>query len=211
MIPRLWVLHKRVGLCGASDARGLPIFILKILLRNFGIEVNKLDGFKEEKGRVLIRTNKLCELIEISDRTLTDWKRQGLTQHSRGWWDLQHVLKWRGEIYNGDSETSKSVNLQQKKLEAEVAFKESQTELARIKMDIAEGKYIEKEIVEAELTRFFLVFKKSAMMLPRKLIGFITGYLDPMELRKVEKQISELINDALNQMSVDGVYNAKKK
>jgi len=173
--------------------------------------VNKLDGFKEEKGRVLIRTNKLCELIEISDRTLTDWKRQGLTQHSRGWWDLQHVLKWRGEIYNGDSETSKSVNLQQKKLEAEVAFKESQTELARIKMDIAEGKYIEKEIVEAELTRFFLVFKKSAMMLPRKLIGFITGYLDPMELRKVEKQISELINDALNQMSVDGVYNAKKK
>lgn len=200
-----------MGLCGASDARGLPIFILKILLRNFGIEVNKLDGFKEEKGRVLIRTNKLCELIEISDRTLTDWKRQGLTQHSRGWWDLQHVLKWRGEIYNGDSETSKSVNLQQKKLEAEVAFKESQTELARIKMDIAEGKYIEKEIVEAELTRFFLVFKKSAMMLPRKLIGFITGYLDPMELRKVEKQISELINDALNQMSVDGVYNAKKK
>lgn len=211
MIPRLWVLPGRVGLCGASDARGLPIFILKFLLRNFGIEVNKLDGFKEEKGRVLIRTNKLCELIEISDRTLTDWKRQGLTQHSRGWWDLQHVLKWRGEIYNGDSETSKSVNLQQKKLEAEVAFKESQTELARIKMDIAEGKYIEKEIVEAELTRFFLVFKKSAMMLPRKLIGFITGYLDPMELRKVEKQISELINDALNQMSVDGVYNAKKK
>lgn len=211
MIPRLWVLPGRVGLCGAGDARGLPIFILKILLRNFGIEVNKLDGFKEEKGRVLIRTNKLCELIEISDRTLTDWKRQGLTQHSRGWWDLQHVLKWRGEIYNGDSETSKSVNLQQKKLEAEVAFKESQTELARIKMDIAEGKYIEKEIVEAELTRFFLVFKKSAMMLPRKLIGFITGYLDPMELRKVEKQISELINDALNQMSVDGVYNAKKK
>lgn len=211
MIPRIWVLLGREGLCGASDARGLPIFILKFLLRNFGIEVNKLDGFKEEKGRVLIRTNKLCELIEISDRTLTDWKRQGLTQHSRGWWDLQHVLKWRGEIYNGDSETSKSVNLQQKKLEAEVAFKESQTELARIKMDIAEGKYIEKEIVEAELTRFFLVFKKSAMMLPRKLIGFITGYLDPMELRKVEKQISELINDALNQMSVDGVYNAKKK
>jgi len=211
VIPRLWVLPGREGLCGACDSRGLPIFNLKILLRNFGIEVNKLDGFKEEKGRVLIRTNKLCELIEISDRTLTDWKRQGLTQHSRGWWDLQHVLKWRGEIYNGDSETSKSVNLQQKKLEAEVAFKESQTELARIKMDIAEGKYIEKEIVEAELTRFFLVFKKSAMMLPRKLIGFITGYLDPMELRKVEKQISELINDALSQMSVDGVYNAKKK
>lgn len=171
----------------------------------------KMDGYKEENGRVLIRTSRLCDLLEVSDRTLTDWKRQGLTQHSRGWWDLQHVLKWRGEIYNADTELSKSANLQQKKLEAEIAFKEAQSELNRIKIDIASGKYIEKEIVEAELTRFFLIFKKSAMLLPRKLIGFITGYLEPMELRRVEKQISELIDDALNQMSVDGVYNAKKK
>lgn len=170
-----------------------------------------MDGLKEENGRLLIRTSRLCELLEVSDRTLTDWKRQGLTQHSRGWWDLQHVLKWRGEIYNADTELSKSASLQQKKLEAEVAFKEAQSELNRIKVDIANGKYIEKEIVEAELTRFFLIFKKSVMMLPRKMIGFITGYVDPMELRKIEKDITELINDALNQMSVDGVYNAKKK
>lgn len=170
-----------------------------------------LDGYKRVNNKVIISTKELCKLIEVSDRTLTDWKRQGLTQHSRGWWDLQHVLKWRGEIYSGDSEASKAINLQQKKLEAEVAFKESQTELARIKMDIAEGKYIEKEIVEAELTRFFLVFKKSAMMLPRKLIGFITGYLEPMELRKVENNIADLIKDALEQMSVDGVFDGKKK
>ncbi|PIC80531.1 hypothetical protein CSV75_01695 [Sporosarcina sp. P18a] len=170
-----------------------------------------MDGYKRVDDKVLISTKELWKLLGISDRTLTDWKRQGLTQHSRGWWDLQHVLKWRGEIYNGDSEASKSVNLQQKKLEAEVAFKESQTELSRLKVDIAEGKYIETEIVEAELTRFFLIFKKSAMMLPRKLIGFITGYMEPMELRKVETQMSELINEALDQMSVDGVYRAKKK
>lgn len=170
-----------------------------------------LSGLKEENGKILIRTNRLCDLLGISDRTLTDWKRQGLTQHSRGWWDLKHVLKWRGEVYNADSEVTKSVNLQQKKLEAEIAFKEAQSELNRIKVDIANGKYIEKEIVEAELTRFFLIFKKSVMILPRKMIGFITGYVDPIELRKIEKQLTELINDALNQMSVDGVYHAEKK
>ena len=170
-----------------------------------------LSGLKEENGKILIRTNRLCDLLGISDRTLTDWKRQGLTQHSRGWWDLKHVLKWRGEVYNADSEVTKSVNLQQKKLEAEIAFKEAQSELNRIKVDIANGQYIEKEIVEAELTRFFLIFKKSVMILPRKMIGFITGYVDPIELRKIEKQLTELINDALNQMSVDGVYHAEKK
>lgn len=170
-----------------------------------------MNGYKRVDGKVLISTRELWQLLETSDRTLTDWKRQGLKQHSRGWWDLQIVLKWRGEIISGDSEANKSVNLQQKKLEAEVAFKETQTELSRLKVDIAEGKYIETEIVEAELTRFFLIFKKSAMILPRKLIGFMTGYMEPMELRKVETEMNKLVNEALEQMSVDGVYNAKKK
>lgn len=173
--------------------------------------VSEIDGFKRIDERIIVSTKELCGLLEVSDRTLTDWKRQGLTQYSRGWWDLKHVLKWRGEIYNGDTEASKSASLQQKKLEAEVAFKQAQAELTKMKNEIAEGKYIEKEIVEAELTRFFLVFKKSAMQLPRKLIGFITGYMEPIELRKVETQISELIVDALEQMSVDGVYDAKEK
>lgn len=169
-----------------------------------------MDGYKRVDGSVIISTKELCELLEISDRTLTNWKRSGLTQHSRGWWDLKHVLKWRGDIYNGDTEASKSINLQQKKLEAEVAFKEAQSELTRLKTDIANGKYIDKELVEAELSRFFVVFKKSAMALPRKLASQIGSYVEPLEARRIEKNLSELINDALNQMSVDGVYSAKK-
>lgn len=208
---RFWVLPGGVLLCGAFDSRGSSNCKKNIFLRNFGIEVSHMDGFKDDDGRILVQTKRLCELLEVSDRTLTDWKRQGLTQHSRGWWDLKHVLKWRGEIYNADSELSKSASLQQKKIETEIAFKQAQVELTKMKNEIAEGKYIEKEIVEAELTRFFLIFKKSALMLPRKLMGFITGYLEPMEIRRVEHEMTDLVKDALNQMSVDGVYDAKKK
>lgn len=170
-----------------------------------------MDGFKRADDKIIVATKVLCEILNVSDRTLTDWKRQGLTQYSRGWWDLKHVLKWRGEIYNQDSEVSKSVNLQQKKLEAEVAFKEAQSELTRLKTDIANGKYIEKELVEAELSRFFLIFKKSAMSLPRKLAAEIGSHVDPIEARRIEKNLSETVNEALEQMSVDGVYHAKKK
>jgi Phage DNA packaging protein, Nu1 subunit of terminase len=170
-----------------------------------------MDGLKQADGKFIISTKELCELLDISDRTLTDWKRQGLTQHSRGWWGLKHVLKWRGQIYNGDSEVSKSVNLQQKKLEAEVAFKEAQSELTRLKTDIANGKYIEKELVEAELSRFFIIFKKSAMAIPRRLANEVSSYVDPIEARRIEKNLSEIVNDALEQMSVDGVYHAKGK
>jgi len=100
-----------------------------------------MDGIKKDGERIIVSTKILCELMDVSDRTLTDWKRQGLTQHSRGWWDLKHVLKWRGQIYNADTEERKSINLQQKKLEVEIALKEAQSELARIKTDIANGKY----------------------------------------------------------------------
>jgi len=170
-----------------------------------------MDGIKRENDKIIVSTKVLCELLDVSDRALTDWKRQGLTQHSRGWWDLKHVLKWRGMIYNADTEERRSINLQQKKLEAEIAFKEAQSELTRLKADIANGKYIEKELVEVELSRFFIIFKKSAMALSRKLASEISPYVDPIEARRIEKYLSEIINDALDQMSVDGVYNAKSK
>ncbi|KYD02649.1 hypothetical protein B4102_0243 [Heyndrickxia sporothermodurans] len=169
-----------------------------------------MDGIKRVDKKIIVRTNVLCEILEISDRTLTDWKRQGLTQHRRGWWDLKHVLKWRGEIYNADTEVSKSISLQQKKLEAEVALKETNNELNKLKIDIQSGKYLEKEIVETELSRFFLIFKKSAMALARKLAGEISPYVEPLEARRIEKGLNETISDALEQMSVDGVYYAKK-
>ncbi|KAB8126918.1 terminase small subunit [Gracilibacillus oryzae] len=170
-----------------------------------------MDGYKVLDNEVVVSTKALCDLLEISDRTLTDWKRQGLTQHSRGWWDLKKVLKWRGLISHSDSEVDKSINLQKKKLEAEIAFKEAQSDLSRLKADIAEGKYLEKEIVELELSRFFAVFKKSSMALSRKLAGEVSSYVDPLEARRIEKSLSEIINNALEQMSVDGVYYAKKK
>lgn len=169
-----------------------------------------MDGIKEHENKVLISTGRLCKLLEIDDKTLTNWKRKGLKQHKRGWWDLQLVLKWIGLIYNDDTEDSKALSLQQKKLEAEIAFKEAQSELNRLKVDIANGRYLEKQLVETELSRFFLVFKKSAMTLSRTLAGEVGNYVEPLEARRIEKRLTDTITDALQQMSVDGVFDAKK-
>ncbi|MFY0521009.1 hypothetical protein ACOMCU_24770 [Lysinibacillus sp. UGB7] len=164
-----------------------------------------------EDGKMQITTRGLCDLLEVTDKTLTNWRRQGCPQASRGWWELQDVLKWRGMIQAGeDAETKKGVNLQFKKLETEIAYKESQAELSRIKADLAAGKYVEREFVEMELSRFFLVFKKSATALTRKLGNIISAYADPLEARRAEQEVANTINDALEQLSVDGVYSAKK-
>jgi len=38
----------------------------------------------------------------------------------------------------------------------------------------------------------------------------ISSYVEPVEARRVEQEIADTITDALEQMSVDGVYNARK-
>lgn len=170
-----------------------------------------MDGVKEVDGRLLVTTARLCDLLEITDKTTTNWKRSGCPQHSRGWWDIKDVLKWRGQISTSDdAATKKGRNLQQEKLEWEVEYKKQQAELTRMKNDIADGKYIERDFVEAELSRFFLVFKKSAAALTRKLGNVISGHVEPIEARRTEQEIADTINDALEQMSVDGVYSARK-
>lgn len=169
-----------------------------------------MDGIREIEGTMLVSTSRLCDLLEVTDKTLTNWKRSGCPQHSRGWWDIKEVLKWRGQISSEDVATKKGRNLQQEKLEWEVEYKKQQTELTRMKNDLAEGKYVERDFAEAELSRFFLVFKKSVTSLSRKLGNVISSYVDPVEARRVEKEIADTINDALEQMSVDGVYSARK-
>jgi len=49
------------------------------------------------------------------------------------------------------------------------------------------------------------------MALSRKLAAIVSSYVDPIESRRIEKNLDEIITDALEQMSVDGVYHAKKK
>lgn len=169
-----------------------------------------MDGIREVDGVMLVTTSRLCDLLDVTDKTLTNWKRSGCPQHSRGWWDIKEVLKWRGQISSEDVATKKGRNLQQEKLEWEVEYKKQQTELTRMKNDIADGKYIERELVEAELSRFFLVFKKSTTALARKLGNFISSYVEPQEARRAEQEIVDTISDALEQMSVDGVYSARK-
>ncbi len=169
-----------------------------------------MDGVKEVDGKLLVSSARLCELLDIkSDKTLTNWKKSGCPQHSRGWWDIKEVLRWRGQIQGEETASKKGVNLQQEKLKWEVAYKEAQTEFTRMKNEIADGKYVEREFVEAELSRFFLVFKKSVTSLSRKLGNIISGHVDPLEARRAEQEIADTINDALEQMSVDGVYNAR--
>lgn len=95
------------------------------------------------------------------------------------------------------SSDTKTAELELKKLEAEVALKESQGRLHILKTDIAEGKYIQAAQAQEDLAKFFGVFKKFAAAMPARLAGTMTGYADPVAIRTMEKSMANEIGAML--------------
>lgn len=163
---------------------------------------------KDADATVLISSAAACKIFGVSRQTLSDWERAGLHKTTRGWWNLEDIIKFRG--LGSTPAYSREKSLVERKLEAEVSLKEAQGELSRLKNDIMAGEYLEEYFVVSELKRFFTVFKRSALSLARKVSGQVAAHVAPEVARRMEKEITNTVTDALMQMSVDGVYSAKK-
>lgn len=84
-------------------------------------------------------------------------------------------------------EQSKAAELTLRKLEAEVALKESQGQLHRLKTAIAEGDYIPAEQATEELEEFMAAFKKFALNIPARAVGALSGDVDALAVRAMER------------------------
>ena len=69
----------------------------------------------------------------------------------------------------------------------------------------AAGKYIAVEEVTMDYERFFVTFKNFAMSLPARLTDEISGYIDPLEARRIEKELHQKIRNLLVAFVVAGV------
>ena len=61
------------------------------------------------------------------------------------------------------------------------------------------------EEVRLDYERFFTVFKNFAMSLPTRLADSISSYVDPLEMRRIEKEIHQRVKALLDAFVVAGV------
>jgi hypothetical protein len=54
-----------------------------------------------------------------------------------------------------------------------------------------------------------VVFKKFAMSLPARVSGMLSGQLEPLEARRIEKEISSEISSLLNSFVIAGIVEPK--
>lgn len=163
-------------------------------------------------GALCIATSELCELFDVHRNTIAQWERNGMPKKARGWYSLKDSIKWvaehRGVKKNPDDE--EGMTLSQQKLKYEAQLKEQQAEAATLKNAIAKGEYIRREDVVSDLQRFFVSLRRSMGGFSRKVSMEIAPYVEPDQVRVIERNIADTTSAVLLQMSVRGVYDAKK-
>lgn len=110
---------------------------------------------------------------------------------------IQKYVKYLSDKAYGKERSETEAMLKEQKLRADVALKESQGELHRLRTEIAAGNYISVEEVKADYSRFFIVFKNFALSIPGKMAGRLAGFVDPVEVREIENDLQKEVKKLL--------------
>lgn len=173
----------------------------------------------EMTGSSLYKTEIIAKLFGVGPRRIQQMTKEGIlpaVETPKGrLYDLvptiQTYVKYLSDKANGKNRSEREIQLREQKMEAEISLKESQSELHRLKTDIAAGKYIAVNDVISDYERFFVTFKKFAMSLPARLTGLIGGAIEPLEARRIEKELQAEIIKLLRAFVVAGVTEDRKK
>lgn len=112
------------------------------------------DKLAKFEGDILILSTKaMCAVLGVSAETLSKYVKQGCPKYATGWWDARQVVDWR--LGNG-----KKGNAEQRKLEAEVKYREIKAEMEEIKKMELTGRYVAVDDIEKRLAELFTRVKQ---------------------------------------------------
>lgn len=167
----------------------------------------------EENGAQFVKVEVIAQLFGVTVRRVQQLTQEGIikteqTAEGRRYDLIQTIktyIQYLSDKAYGKAKSEKEAELREQKLEAEIALKESQGELHRMKREIAAGKYIDIEEVQMDYNKFFVVFKKFALSIPSRLVSMISDKVEPLEARQIEKEMSEEVKRMLTAFAVAGL------
>ena len=172
----------------SETGAGTNLVRVEIIAKLFGVTVRRVQQLTQEG---------IIETVEALDENGKKCRRYDLIPTTQ-----KYISHLQNKIRSKGSRTDKEIELKEQKLEADIALRESQGELHRLKTAIAAGDYISVEEVRLDYAKFFVIFKKFAMSLPARIGGMLSGSLEPLEQRRVEKEVSGEISELLNSFVV---------
>ena len=177
--------------------------------------MSRLDN--ADKSGSYYKVDVIAQLFGVSVRRIQQLTQEGIistVQTSEGRrYDLvptiQKYIKYLSDKAYGKSKSETEAQLKEQKLRADIALKESQGELHKLKTEIAAGQYISVEEIKMDYSRFFVSFKKFAMSIPNRLAGRLSGFVDPVEVRKIEQEMQKEVTKLLNSFVISATVEVK--
>ena len=175
-----------------------------------------------EAGKNLVKVEIVAQVFGVTVRRVQQITQEGIIETVSAKEDgravrrydliptVQRYIQYLSDKAHGKAHrTEKEIELREQKMEADIALKESQGELHRLKTAIAAGDYISVEEVKLDYAKFFVIFKKFATSLPARMTGMLSGALEPVEQRRIEKELSGEVSGILDSFVVAGVVEPK--
>ncbi len=162
------------------------------------------------EGRLCLSSAAMEEIFGITRQALSKWAQQGCPKAGDGWWPLREVIVWRGVGRKGKASADEMSDFA-RKLKAEADWKEAQAQQLEYKNAIAEGDYIARDEIVSELRRFFVMHKRSLQSLSRKIASDISPFVDPPTVRRIERDLADMIASALETMATGELYAAPRR
>lgn len=175
----------------------------EIIAEVFNVSVRRVEQLTQEG---IIKAEKL----QVNGKGKNKSKTRTMTMYKTLPTIVEYIKFLQNQL-KGKNVTDRESQLKEQKLEAEIALKESQGELHRIKTDIAAGKYISVEEVQIDYNQFFVVLKKFLLGIPNKIAGRLNGCIDPVEVRVIKADIDKEIKKMMTDFVVAGTVGEPKK
>lgn len=167
--------------------------------------LNYEDILGELDENTHVRIEVIANLFGVTARRIQQLTQDGVLPVDKGGGYRNYLLydsirkytKYLSDKAYGKARTENEAALKNQKLKAEIALKESQGELHRLRTDIAAGKYISVEEAKLDYSKFMIVLKKNIMSIPNKVAGRIVGCVEPVEVRQIEADIQNELTSLL--------------
>jgi len=177
------------------------------------MEDEKREAAAQAAGGQYVKVEVIAQLFGVTVRRVQQLTQEGIIRTTEvpgqgRRYELVPTIKtyiqYLSDKAYGKGRSEKEAELKEQKLQAEIALKESQGELHRMRREIAAGKYIDIEEVALDYQKFFIVFKRFALSIPARLVSMISDTVSPLNARKIEKAMNEEVKRMLNSFVVAG-------
>ncbi len=168
---------------------------------------------EENSNSQFVRTEVIARIFGVTVRRVQQLTQEGIIKtteipgEGRRYEFEQTIKTYIQYLSNkayGKSKSERESELKQQKLEAEIALKESQGEIHRIKADIAAGRYVDVDEVALDYKKFFVIFKRFALGIPARLVSMASDSLEPLEARRIEKEMGAEVKRMLHSFVISG-------